>query len=159
MNILVLCTGNSARSILGEALFNRMGGGRVTAFSAGSSPVGAVNPFALALLGTEGYDTSVFRSKSWDEFSGAGAPEIDIVVTVCGNAAGEVCPVWPGAPVTVHWGFPDPAAASGSDAEKAEAFRTTYDGLRRNIEKFLALDLSGLSRQDLRRRMAEIHDG
>ncbi len=157
MNILVLCTGNSARSILGEAIFNKLGAGRLKAFSAGSKPVGQVNPFALKHLEGEGYDTSVFRSKSWDEFTGDNAPEIDIVVTVCGNAAGEVCPIWRGAPVTVHWGFPDPAGVNGPDGKIEQAFRTVYQGLQANIEAFLALDFETMSAQDLRLAMQKVH--
>ena len=157
MNILVLCTGNSARSILGEALFSTLGKGRVQAFSAGSKPVGKVNPFALDRLEQEGFDISGFRSKSWDEFTGEGAPEIDIVVTVCGNAAGETCPVWIGAPITVHWGFPDPAGVEGSDADIRAAFKTVYDGLRENVEAFLALDFEVMSKTELRDRMLAIH--
>lgn len=157
MNILVLCTGNSARSILAEALLNRLGRGAVTAFSAGSKPAGSVNPYALKLLGLEGHDTSGLRSKSWDEFSGDGAPSLDAVITVCSNAAGEVCPVWVGAPITVHWGFPDPAAVTG-DADKIEAaFAAVYQGLRRNIEQFLALDFTDMAARDLRDAMQTIH--
>ena len=157
MNILVLCTGNSARSILGEALFSTLGKGRVQAFSAGSKPVGKVNPFALERLEREGFDTSGFRSKSWDEFTGAGAPEIDIVVTVCGNAAGETCPVWIGGPITVHWGFPDPAGVEGSDEDIRAAFKTVYDGLKKNVETFLTLDIEGMGKTELRDRMLAIH--
>ena len=157
MNILVLCTGNSARSILGEALFSTLGEGRVKAFSAGSKPVGRVNPFALGRLEAEGFDVSGFRSKSWDEFTGEGAPEIDIVVTVCGNAAGETCPVWIGGPITVHWGFPDPAGVEGSDGDIRAAFKDVYDGLRANVEAFLALDIEGMDKAELKARMLEIH--
>lgn len=157
MNILVLCTGNSARSILAEAIFNRLADGKHTAFSAGSKPVGVVNPVALNLLAAEGYDVGGFRSKSWDEFSGAGAPDLDIVVTVCGNAAGEVCPIWVGGPVTVHWGFPDPAGVEGSEQEKLAAFKKVYQGLVSNISAFLALDLESLKAEDLAAALAEIH--
>ena len=159
MNILVLCTGNSARSILGEALFSTLGEGRIKAFSAGSKPVGRVNSFALERLEAEGFDVSGFRSKSWDEFTGEGAPEIDIVVTVCGNAAGETCPVWIGAPITVHWGFPDPAGVEGSDDDIRAAFKTVYDGLRGNVEAFLALDFEEMSKTSLKDRMLAIHQG
>ncbi len=158
MNILVLCTGNSARSILGEAVFNRLGGQDIKAFSAGSKPVGQVNPHALELLNEEGFDTSEFRSKSWDEFTGEGAPRIDIVITVCGNAAGEQCPVWVGAPITVHWGFPDPAAIVGDGDDIRAAFRQVYDGLTHNIKEFLALDPAGLSAKGLRQTLQKIHE-
>lgn len=157
MNILVLCTGNSARSILAEALFNHMGQGRVHAYSAGSKPAGKVNPFALSALEANGIATGGFRSKSWDEFAEDGAPEMDVVLTVCGNAAGETCPVWIGAPITVHWGFPDPAAAVGSDDEIAAAFAETYTGLCRNIEAFMALDFETLSKSDIQSAMIAIH--
>jgi len=157
MNILVLCTGNSARSILAEAILSRLGGEKLNAYSAGSNPVGAVNPVALKLLETEGYDVGDFRSKSWDEFSGSDAPDLDIVVTVCGNAAGEACPIWTGAPITVHWGFPDPASVSGTNREKLAAFQLVYQALVKNIEAFLALDLVGSKPEDLRRKMIEIH--
>ncbi len=157
INILVLCTGNSARSILGEALFGGLGKGRVQAFSAGSRPAGKVNPFAVERLQAEGFDTSNFRSKSWDEFTGEGAPEIDIVVTVCGNAAGETCPVWIGGPVTAHWGYPDPAGVEGSDGEIRAAFKQVYDGLKANIEALLALDIEGMDKATLKARMLEIH--
>lgn len=159
MNILVLCTGNSARSILGEALFNRLGEGRIQAFSAGSKPVGKVNPFALALLESEGFDTAEFRSKSWDEFSDDAALTIDIVVTVCSNAAGEVCPIWPGAPITVHWGFPDPAGVEGTNEDVRAAFRDVYAGLSKNIAAFMALDPETRKPEDLRAFMQQIHAG
>jgi len=157
MNILVLCTGNSARSILAEAIFNELGEGKVTAFSAGSKPVGAVNPTALHLLKAKGYDVSSFRSKSWDEFSGDGAVDLDIVLTVCGNAAGETCPVWIGAPITAHWGFPDPAGVDGPDGVKLAAFRQVYKVLRNNIAELLALDPAYMNPEDLHRVMLEIH--
>lgn len=157
MKILVLCTGNSARSILGEALFNRLGQGSIEAFSAGSKPVGKVNPFALELLEHEGFDVSRFRSKSWDEFTGKDAPTIDVVVTVCGNAAGEQCPVWVGAPITVHWGFPDPAAVTGSEDDIRNAFREVYAGLTSNIEQFLALEPASLNAGEIREKMRNIH--
>lgn len=157
MNILVLCTGNSARSILAEAIFNRMGNGELTSYSAGSKPVGAVNPTALKLLAAEGYDVSEFRSKSWDEFSGVDAPDLDIVVTVCGNAAGETCPVWMGAPITIHWGFPDPAGVTGTDEEKLSAFRQVYKALISNVSAFLTLDLTSRNPENLRNELLEIH--
>ncbi len=159
MNILVLCTGNSARSILAEAILNRFGDEKLTAFSAGSKPVGAVNPVALKLLESEGHDVSSFRSKSWDEFSAKGAPDLDIVITVCGNAAGETCPLWVGAPITVHWGFPDPASVGGGGNEKFAAFNLVYQALVKNVEALLALDLVSMNTEDLRREMIDIHAG
>lgn len=139
MNILVLCTGNSARSILGEAILNSKGQGRFTAFSAGSKPTGVPNPFAIALLQSKGHDTGFSRSKSWDEFAAPGAPKLDVVITVCDSAAAESCPYWPGAPVSAHWGLPDPASVQGSDADKAAAFEATYDALSRRVSAMLAL--------------------
>ena len=140
MNILVLCTGNSARSILLEAILNAQSGGAVTAYSAGSQPAGAVHPQSLALLTREGYDVSKARSKSWDEFAEAGAPEMDVVITVCGSAAAETCPMWPSsngrAPVRAHWGVEDPAAAAKEDW--VNAFDTAYAILKRRAEAFLA---------------------
>lgn len=159
MKILVLCTGNSARSILGEALFSKLGNGKIEAFSAGSKPVGRVNPYAIKLLEGKGFDTSSFRSKSWDEFTGEGAPAIDIVVTVCGNAAGETCPVWIGGPITVHWGYPDPAGVEGSDEDILAAFEAVYQGLSANINAFLELDTKAMSPQELRDAMFAIHEG
>jgi arsenate reductase (thioredoxin) len=155
-NILVLCTGNSARSILGEALFNRLGEGRVAAFSAGSRPAGAVNPGALRLLAREGYECDSFRSKNWAEFTGPVAPEIDIVLTVCGNAAGEACPVFPGTPVRGHWGLADPAAEEGSVADVDSAFERTYALLRSRIEALLALPFETMSRAALQEQLAVI---
>lgn len=137
-SVLVLCTGNSARSILGEALLNRLGAGRVRAFSAGSKPMGRVHPGALRLLERENYDIEGLRSKSWHEFTGPDVPPIDLVITVCGNAAGEACPVFPGRAVRAHWGLPDPAAVTG-EAEEDAAFERTYELLRRRAEAFLAL--------------------
>lgn len=147
MNILVLCTGNSARSILLESIFNHSGAARVRAFSAGSNPTGKVHPQSLALLQSEGHDTSGARSKSWDEFAVDGAPEMDLVITVCGSAAGETCPMWPGAPLRAHWGVEDPAAAAESDWN--EAFRTAYDILGRRAAALLGLPLETLSRTEL----------
>ncbi|MEM8576972.1 MAG: arsenate reductase ArsC [Pseudomonadota bacterium] len=136
MNILVLCTGNSARSILLEALLNARGAGRVTAYSAGSQPAGRVHPQSLRLLAAEGIETASARSKSWDEFAAPGAPVMDAVITVCGSAAEETCPIWPGAPVRAHWGLEDPAAAAEADWDAA--FRTAYAILDRRAEAFLA---------------------
>lgn len=137
MNILVLCTGNSARSILGEVLFNHKSNGSITGYSAGSQPAGQVNPAALQLLSIKGHDTSALRSKSWDEFSEIDAPHMDAVITVCSSAAGETCPIWPGTPVRAHWGFPDPAAVTESEFAKQEAFALIYDALAANIDRFL----------------------
>jgi arsenate reductase len=155
-NVLFLCTGNSARSILAEAILNRNGKGRFRAFSAGSDPKGEVNPFAINLLRRSGYDTSGLRSKSWAEFAHPAAPQLDFVFTVCDNAAGEACPLWPGQPMTAHWGIPDPAAATGSDAEVAVAFDGAYRMLRRRIELFLALPIAKLDRLVLASRLKEI---
>ena len=136
-NALVLCTGNSARSILAEALLNRLAGGRIMAYSAGSQPKDEPHPQALSLLADKGFDISFARSKSWDEFALPGAPEMDFIFTVCDNAAAETCPVWPGHPVTLHWGIPDPAAASGSHDEIRAAFETAYRQLETRINRFL----------------------
>ena len=136
MNVLFLCTGNSARSILAEAYLNHAGKGRFRAYSAGSKPAGKVNPLALKLLHEQGIEASA-RSKSWDEFAAPDAPKMDLVVTVCDNAAGEVCPVWPGAPRKAHWGVDDPAAVKGSDAEQRAAFQEAFDRLKRRIDAFL----------------------
>lgn len=136
-NVLFLCTGNSARSILSEAILNRLGNGRFKAFSAGSKPVGQVNPGALELLQRREYPTDGLRSKSWDEFAGPGAPEMDYIVTVCNNAAGESCPVWPGHPATEHWDIEDPAGVGNSDEERRAAFAEAYAVLEKRIEKFV----------------------
>ncbi len=149
MNILVLCTGNSARSILGEVLVNELGGGKLRAFSAGSHPVGRVNPGAIDKLQREGHVVDGLESKSWDRFSGADAPEINIVITVCDNAAGESCPVWKGAPVTVHWGIPDPAIDGDFDG--------AYDRLRRRIEAMLALPLGEMNASELATALDQVH--
>ena len=149
INVLVLCTGKSARSILGEVLINELGAGRLRAYSAGSQPVGRVNPGALEKLEREGHATAGLESKSWDRFSGPGAPAIDIVITVCDNAAGETCPLWNGAPVTVHWGIPDPAA----DAD----FNAAYARLRNRIEAMVALPLEQLDATGRRQALARIH--
>jgi arsenate reductase len=155
-NVLVLCTGNSARSILGEVLFNALGKGRFIAHSAGSKPAGRVNPFALELLQQQGFSTEGLRSKSWDEFAVPGAPEIDFVFTVCDNAAGEVCPHWPGKPFTAHWGIPDPAAVEGDDKVKRVAFRQAYDQLARRIQLFMSLPIEKLDKLTLKEKLAEI---
>jgi arsenate reductase (thioredoxin) len=155
-NVLFLCTGNSARSILAEAILNREGKGRFRAFSAGSQPKGEPNPHALTLLRTAGYDISALRSKSWNEFAQAGAPQLDFVFTVCDNAAGETCPFWPGQPMTAHWGIPDPAAATGTEAEIGVAFNDAYRMLKRRIELFLALPIDKLDRMVLGARLKDI---
>ena len=157
MNILVLCTGNSARSILGEALLNKLGAGLgLRAFSAGSRPAGRVNPAALTLLREKGFDVSGFRSKSWEEFAAPDAPRMDLVITVCDSAAKETCPVWPGAPLRAHWGIPDPAAVSGDAQEVRAAFDAAYRRLERRIKAFLALVERNPPPDDLRRGLAEI---
>ena len=136
--VLILCTGNSARSIMAEAYINQAGNGAWRAYSAGSQPTGAPNPFALSTLSEAGVPAGEARSKSWDEFAGPGAPAMNVVITVCDNAANETCPVWPGAPRTLHWPFPDPAAVDGSDAEKALAFREVFAAIRAKADAFLA---------------------
>ncbi|WP_285711434.1 arsenate reductase ArsC [Erythrobacter oryzae] len=144
--VLVLCTGNSARSILGEALFNHLGEGRVRAFSAGSKPKGVPHPGALRLLARRGIDTGALRSKSWNEFTGSDAPAIDLAITVCGNAAGEACPVFLGSPLKAHWGLPDPADVTGSDADVDAAFEETWRLLEMRVRAFLALDRAALDK-------------
>jgi arsenate reductase (thioredoxin) len=155
-NVLFLCTGNSARSILGEAILNKIGAGKFVAYSAGSDPKGQVNPYALALLKRLGYPLEGLRSKSWSEFSGAGKPELDFVFTVCDNAASEVCPVWPGQPMTAHWGIPDPAAVEGSPAVIEAAFREALMVMQRRIELFTNLPVKSLDRMSLKKRLDEI---
>jgi arsenate reductase len=156
LNILFLCTGNSARSILAEALMNRLGRGRFRAYSAGSMPKGAVNLHAFPVVRALGFEDGDFRSKPWDEFAQAGAPPLDFVITVCDNAAGEVCPVWPGQPITAHWGVPDPAAVAGSEAEIAVAFRETARLLRNRIELLLNLPVAALDRMSLQAKVRAI---
>jgi arsenate reductase len=156
LNVLFLCTGNSARSILAEVTMNTLGAPRFKAYSAGSHPNGRVNPFAIELLSKNGLAVDGLRSKSWDEFAAAGAPPLDFVITVCDSAAGEVCPYWPGQPVTAHWGVEDPAAVEGSDDEKRKAFFHAYTRLRHRIEMFLSLPLAKLDRVSLTQRMKEI---
>lgn len=153
--VLVLCTGNSARSILGEVLFNKLGKGMFKAYSAGSHPAGKVNPGALEWLQANGYGTDGLRSKSWDEFVAPGAPEFDFVFTVCDNAAGEVCPVWYGAPMTAHWGIPDPAHVEGDEARRA-AFSKAAEQLTRRIQLFLSLPIEKLDAHTLKEKLAEI---
>jgi len=145
-NVLFLCTGNSARSILAESLLNNMGKGRFRAFSAGSTPAGRVNPFALELLEKNHFPTGELRSKSWDEFAESDAPRLDFVITVCDNAAGEVCPVWLGQPITAHWGIPDPATVEGSDVAKRHVFVEAMNQLQRRISMFVSLPLATLDR-------------
>lgn len=156
LNILFLCTGNSARSILAEALMNNLGAGRFKAYSAGSMPKGEVNPHALPLVRALGFKDQDFRSKAWDEFAAPGAPKLDFVITVCDNAAGEVCPIWPGQPISAHWGIPDPAAATGTDAEIAVAFREAARRLRNRIELLRALPVEKLDRMSLLAKTREI---
>lgn len=155
-NVLFLCTGNSARSVIGEVLVTRLGNGRFRGFSAGSHPKGVVNPRTLELLRQQGFETSALRSKSWDEFAQPGAPVMDFVFTVCDDAADEVCPVWPGQPITAHWGVPDPAAATGSDAQIALAFVAAYRALSSRIAIFTSLPTEKLDRATLQRRVREI---
>jgi arsenate reductase len=155
-NVLFICTGNSARSILAESLMNRYGNGRFRGYSAGSFPKGTVHPYALDLLRSLGMPSDGARSKSWGEFAQPGTPEMDFVFTVCDQAAGEVCPIWPGQPVTAHWGIPDPAAADGSEAEKMNAFRDAFGMLERRIKLFLALPIASLDRLALTRKVEAI---
>ncbi|MBO4120510.1 arsenate reductase ArsC [Cupriavidus gilardii] len=155
-NVLFICTGNSARSILSEGLMNHLGKGRFRAYSAGSHPTGVVNPLALAALSRHGLDTANFRSKSWNEFSQDGAPQLDFVFTVCDKAAGELCPVWPGQPMTAHWGVPDPAACDGTDAQKQQAINDATITLKRRIELFLSLPLPKLDKVALQKAVRDI---
>ena len=155
-NVLFICTGNSARSIMAEAILNRQGRGRFHAYSAGSHPKGAVNPRALRLLERVKFDTAGCRSKSWDEFAAPGAPAMDFVFTVCDDAAGEVCPVWPGQPMTAHWGVPDPARADGTPAEIDLAFADSFRMLSTRISIFVSLPMDKLDRLSLRKRLHEI---
>ena len=155
-NVLFLCTGNSARSIMAEVLLNQLGRGKFKAYSAGSHPTGKVNPFGLAILGGAGHAVEGLRSKSWDEFAGPNAPRMDFIFTVCDNAAGEVCPVWPGSPVTAHWGVADPAAVEGTDEQKRSAFRDAAALLRRRIELLVNLPFAKLDKLALQSRVTEI---
>lgn len=156
LNVLFLCTGNSARSVIAEALLNRLGEGRFRAYSAGSMPKGAVNPGAVPVVEALGFNASDFRSKSWDEFAAPGAPPLDLIVTVCDNAAGEVCPVWPGRPTTAHWGVPDPAEVTEPPQAVAEAFAAARARLQRRIEALLALPVEALAPDELKARLADI---
>jgi len=155
-NVLFLCTGNSARSIIAEAILNKIGTGKFRSHSAGSQPKGQVNPNTLQLLRSLGYNTSEFRSKSWTEFAKPGAPSLDFVFTVCDNAAGETCPIWPGQPMTAHWGIPDPAEAKGSEAEIALAFKDAYRMLHQRIGIFVALPMRSLDRLSLQSKLKDI---
>jgi protein-tyrosine-phosphatase len=155
-NVLFLCTGNSARSIMAESILRQSGQGRFNAFSAGSHPTGKVNPFALELLQANRMPTDGLRSKNWDEFTRPGAPRLDFVLTVCDNAAGEVCPVWPGQPMTAHWGVPDPAAVEGTEDAKRKAFSDACRLLLARIRLFTSLPLAKLDRLTLRNRLREI---
>ncbi len=155
-NVLFLCTGNSARSILAESIVNRLGGGRFKGFSAGSHPKGQVHPYAAELLASLGFPTAGLGSKSWDVFAEAGSPRMDFVFTVCDSAAGEACPVWPGQPVTAHWGLPDPAAAEGTEMEKRAAFRAAFAALENRIRIFMSLPFESLDRMSLQRRVDAI---
>lgn len=155
-NVLFLCTGNSARSILAEAICNRLGGGKFHAFSAGSLPKGTVHPLALDLLRRMDYDTTKLRSKSWEEFSLSDAPQMDFIFTVCDNAANEVCPIWPGHPTTAHWGIPDPAAVEGSETQRALAFADAYRMLNQRIGIFVSLPFASLDQLALKKHLQEI---
>lgn len=155
-NVLFLCTGNSARSVIGEAILNKAGAGKFRAYSAGSQPKGKVHPETIRLLNELGYETSAFRSKSWAEFAQPGAPQFDFVFTVCDSAAAESCPIWPGQPMTAHWGVPDPAEATGTPAEIAMAFKEAYRLLNQRISVFSALPIGSLDRLTLRNRLEGI---
>jgi arsenate reductase (thioredoxin) len=155
-NVLFLCTGNSARSIIAEAILNKIGAGKFRAFSAGSQPKGRIHPETLQLLHGLGYDTTAFRSKSWGEFAEPGGPVMDFVFTVCDNAAGEACPLWPGQPITAHWGVPDPVEAKGKPAEIALAFKNAYRMLNQRIGIFVALPIRSLDKLSLQKHVDEI---
>ncbi|MGX5652072.1 arsenate reductase ArsC [Hydrogenophaga borbori] len=155
-NVLFICTANSARSLMAEAVLNQLGGRRFRAFSAGSQPAGQPNPMALDLLQRNRYDTSTLRSKSWEEFAAPGAPEMDFVLTVCDKAAGEVCPVWPGQPMSAHWGVEDPAAVTGTEEKRRQAFNDALLVLSRRIAIFLALPLDKLDRLSLQKELGRI---
>ncbi len=155
-HVLILCTGNSARSIMAEALINTLGKGRFRAHSAGSHPSGKVNPFAVEKVLSLGYTVERLRSKSWDEFAKEDAPTMDFVITVCDNAAGEICPVWPGLPITAHWGFADPAAVEGSDEDKRQAFDAIFQQITACVERLVELPLDGLDKPSIARELAAI---
>lgn len=155
-NVLFLCTHNSARSVLAECILNSVGAGKFKAYSAGSQPRGEVHPYAIDLLKRLNYDVSGLRSKSWNEFSGPDAPQLDFVFTVCDNAAGEACPYWPGQPMTAHWGIPDPSAAEGNEAERRVAFADAYRMLHQRISIFASLPIGSLDRLTLQKRLADI---
>jgi arsenate reductase len=155
-NVLFLCTGNTARSVLAEGILRKLGEGRFRAYSAGSQPKGMVNPFAVKVLGNYDYPTDGYRSKSWDEFSGPEAPVMDFVFTVCDSAAGEACPFWPGHPMTAHWGIADPAAIEGADMAKEAAFVTAFQQMRNRISAFAALPVKSLDRMTLKARLDAI---
>jgi arsenate reductase len=155
-NVLFLCTGNSARSVMAEVILNTLGKGRFKGYSAGSHPAGQVNPFTVELLRGNGHPVDELRSKSWDEFAAPGAPKMDFVITVCDNAAGEVCPVWPGQPVSAHWGFEDPAAFQGQDEEKRRLFRLIYQQIGSRIRLFLSLPVEKLDRLSLQQKVKDI---
>lgn len=158
-NVLFLCTGNTARSILAEGILRKDGAGRFNAFSAGSHPKGVVNPFALKVLASFGYPAEGFRSKNWDEFAAPGAPRMDFVFTVCDDAAGEACPIWPGQPVTAHWGIEDPAGVVGADIEKERAFVQAFRFMKNRLQAFLALPMASLDAASLRARLRDIGEG
>lgn len=155
-NVLILCTGNSARSIMAEALINTMGQGRFRAYSAGSHPTGKVNPFAVEKVESVNYPTESLRSKSWDEYATPDAPKMDFIITVCDNAAGEMCPVWPGQPISAYWGFEDPAAVEGTDAEKRRAFEQTFRHMMNRVRLFVNLPLKMLDQTAIKRELANI---
>lgn len=155
-NVLILCTGNSARSIMAEALINTMGQGRFRAYSAGSHPTGKVNPFAIEKVESVKYPTENLRSKSWDEYATPDAPKMDFIITVCDNAAGEMCPVWPGQPISAHWGFEDPAAVEGTDDEKRRAFEQTFRHMMNRVRLFVNLPLKMLDQTAIKRELANI---
>jgi arsenate reductase (thioredoxin) len=155
-NVLFLCTGNTARSILAESILRKEGAGRFNAFSAGSQPKGVVNPYALTTLASYGYPADGFRSKSWEEFAGPGAPAMDFVFTVCDNAAGEACPIWPGQPMTAHWGIEDPAAVEGSEVEKQRAFNQAFRYLRNRITVFTSLPMESIGKLALSAQLKAI---
>ena len=155
-NILFLCTHNSARSVIGEVLATQMSGGQFIGYSAGSTPGGRVNPFAVEIAESLGYDTSKLRSKSWDEFAAPGAPQMDFIITVCDSAAGEQCPYWPGKPATAHWGYPDPSAVQGSDEDKRAVFKQVEMGLKRRLQILMNLPLEKLDTMSLNQELKRI---